>query len=98
MVVKPDEIVYRTYNLLQDGQETYVFGLFDQFLGAAETDPVLAEWFLRRTSMLDSLWLTPPPRIVGRAIRHNIKAWLAERRGRHNASETSVTARGRSAG
>lgn len=27
----PDELVYRTYNMLQDGQETYVFGLFDQF-------------------------------------------------------------------
>ena len=27
----PDELVYRTYNLLQDGQETYVRGLFDQF-------------------------------------------------------------------
>lgn len=27
----PDEMVYRTYNLLQDGQENYVFGLFDQF-------------------------------------------------------------------
>ena len=27
----PDEIVYRTYNLLQDGQENYVLGLFDQF-------------------------------------------------------------------
>ncbi|MBS1189339.1 MAG: toluene monooxygenase [Rhodocyclaceae bacterium] len=27
----PDEIVYRTYNMLQDGQETYVLGLFDQF-------------------------------------------------------------------
>lgn len=27
----PDEIVYRTYNMLQDGQETYVFGLLDQF-------------------------------------------------------------------
>jgi toluene monooxygenase system protein E len=27
----PDEIVYRTYNMLQDGQETYVYGLFDQF-------------------------------------------------------------------
>jgi toluene monooxygenase system protein E len=24
-------VVYRTYNLMQDGQETYVFGLFDQF-------------------------------------------------------------------
>jgi hypothetical protein len=30
-------------------------GLFDQFLGAAETDPLLAEWFLRRSSLLDSL-------------------------------------------
>jgi toluene monooxygenase system protein E len=27
----PDELVYRTYNMLQDGQETYVFSLFDQF-------------------------------------------------------------------
>ncbi|MDY0329141.1 MAG: aromatic/alkene monooxygenase hydroxylase subunit beta [Thiomonas sp.] len=27
----PDELVYRTYNMLQDGQETYVRGLFDQF-------------------------------------------------------------------
>ena len=27
----PDEIVYRTYNMLQDGQENYVYGLFDQF-------------------------------------------------------------------
>lgn len=27
----PDEVVYRTYNLLQDGQETYVYGLFNQF-------------------------------------------------------------------
>ena len=27
----PDEVVYRTYNLMQDGQETYVFSLLDQF-------------------------------------------------------------------
>jgi toluene monooxygenase system protein E len=27
----PDEMVYRTYNIQQDGQETYVLGLFDQF-------------------------------------------------------------------
>ena len=26
----PDEIVYRTYNMMQDGQETYIMGLFDQ--------------------------------------------------------------------
>ena len=36
-----------------------VGGLFDQFLGAAETDPVLAEWFLRRFSLLDSLYMVP---------------------------------------
>lgn len=27
----PDEMIYRTYNIQQDGQETYVLGLFDQF-------------------------------------------------------------------
>jgi hypothetical protein len=36
-----------------------VGSLFDQFLGAAETDPVLAEWFLRRFSLLDSLYMVP---------------------------------------
>lgn len=54
--------------------------LFDQFLGAAETEPVLAEWFLRRFSLLDSLYLIPPPRIVGRAVGHNMRLWLGQRR------------------
>lgn len=27
----PDELIYRTYNMMQDGAETYVTGLFDQF-------------------------------------------------------------------
>ena len=40
----PDEVVYRTYNLMQDGQETYVFSLFDQF-SEREHD-----------KMLDSRW------------------------------------------
>jgi 2-polyprenyl-6-methoxyphenol hydroxylase-like FAD-dependent oxidoreductase len=57
-----------------------VGGLFDQFLGAAETDPVLAEWFLRRFSLLDSLYMVPSPRLVGRTIRHNMKLWLADKR------------------
>ena len=57
-----------------------VGGLFDQFLGAAETDPVLAEWFLRRFSLLDSLFMVPSARLVGRTIRHNMKLWLAEKR------------------
>jgi toluene monooxygenase system protein E len=38
----PEEIVYRTYNLKQDGQETYVYGLFDQF-NAREHDKGLDE-------------------------------------------------------
>jgi hypothetical protein len=54
--------------------------LFDQFLGAAETDRVLAEWFLRRFSLLDSLYFVPPPRIIGRAMAHNMRLWARERR------------------
>lgn len=54
--------------------------LFDQFLGAAETEAVLAEWFLRRFSLLDSLYMVPPPRIIGRAMAHNMRLWLRERR------------------
>jgi 2-polyprenyl-6-methoxyphenol hydroxylase-like FAD-dependent oxidoreductase len=57
-----------------------VGNLFDQFLGAAETDPVLAEWFLRRFSLLDSLYMVPSATLVGRTIRHNMRLWLAERR------------------
>ncbi|MBO0863812.1 MAG: oxidoreductase [Mycobacterium sp.] len=57
-----------------------VGNLFDQFLGAAETDPVLAEWFLRRFSLLDSLYMIPTPALVARTIRHNMRLWLAERR------------------
>lgn len=36
----PDEVVYRTYTMMQDGQENYVFGLFDQF-NAREHDKAL---------------------------------------------------------
>ena len=54
--------------------------LFDQFLGAAETDPVLAEWFLRRFSLLDSLWMVPSASLIGRTIRHNARLWWAEKR------------------
>jgi 2-polyprenyl-6-methoxyphenol hydroxylase-like FAD-dependent oxidoreductase len=63
-----------------------VGGLFDQFLGAAETDPVLAEWFLRRFSLLDSLYMVPSARLVGRTIRHNMRLWLAEKRDRRAAT------------
>jgi flavin-dependent dehydrogenase len=57
-----------------------VGALFDQFLGAAESDPVLAEWFLRRFSLLDSLYMVPSPGIIGRAIRYNMSQWWAQRR------------------
>ena len=57
-----------------------VGNLFDQFLGAAETDPVLAEWFLRRFSLLDSLYMVPSARLIGRTIRHNMRLWLADKR------------------
>ncbi len=66
--------------------------LFDQFLGAAETEPVLAEWFLRRFSLLDSLYMVPPPRIIGRAIAHNLRLWLREHRQAVKDRRRTVTA------
>ncbi len=64
-----------------------VGGLFDQFLGAAETDPVLAEWFLRRFSLLDSLYMVPSARLVGRTIRHNMRLLLAEKRAARSTND-----------
>lgn len=72
-----------------------VGNLFDQFLGAAETEPVLAEWFLRRFSLLDSLYMIPSPTLVGRTIRHNMRLWLAERR-QHRRAHYRDSARSRS--
>ena len=40
----PDELVYRTYTMLQDGQETYVFGLFDQFDEREHDESLDASW------------------------------------------------------
>jgi hypothetical protein len=68
-----------------------VGNLFDQFLGAAETDPVLAEWFLRRFSLLDSLYMVPSARLVGRTVKHNMRLWLAERRHRRSGTLQPVT-------
>jgi 2-polyprenyl-6-methoxyphenol hydroxylase-like FAD-dependent oxidoreductase len=68
-----------------------VGGLFDQFLGAAETDPVLAEWFLRRFSLLDSLYMVPPMSLVGRTIRHNMRLFIAQKRAaRSSASDRDL--------
>jgi 2-polyprenyl-6-methoxyphenol hydroxylase-like FAD-dependent oxidoreductase len=68
-----------------------VGALFDQFLGAAETDPVLAEWFLRRFSLLDSLYMVPSAGLVARTIRHNLRLWLAERRQARRDRRVRVT-------
>src|ERR1700757_3687904 len=57
-----------------------VGNLFEQFLGAAEGEPVLAEWFLRRFSLLDNLYMIPNARIVGRTVRYNIRCLVDERR------------------
>jgi toluene monooxygenase system protein E len=40
----PDELVYRTYNMLQDGQETYVNGLFAQFDEREHDIALEADW------------------------------------------------------
>jgi toluene monooxygenase system protein E len=40
----PDETVYRTYCLLQDGQETYVYGLFDQFSARGHDQMLESSW------------------------------------------------------
>lgn len=43
----PDELVYRTYNLVQDGQENYVEGLFKQFSDRDHDAGLSEEWMTR---------------------------------------------------
>ena len=40
----PDEMIYRTYNIVQDGQENYVMGLFDQFNDRGHDQMLEADW------------------------------------------------------
>jgi len=47
----PDQLIYRTYNLLQDGQETYVTGLFDQFSDRGHDEMLDAEWIAELTRL-----------------------------------------------
>jgi toluene monooxygenase system protein E len=42
----PDEMTYRAYNILQDGQETYIEGLFDEF-DERENDLLLPQDWLK---------------------------------------------------
>jgi toluene monooxygenase system protein E len=40
----PDEQIYRTYTMMQDGAETYVMGLFDQFNQREHDKALSASW------------------------------------------------------
>lgn len=40
----PDEMIYRSYNLVQDGQENYVWGLFDQFNARGHDEMLDPAW------------------------------------------------------
>jgi hypothetical protein len=69
--------------------------------GDARDWAILAEWFLRRFSLLDSLYMVPSARIIGRTVRHNMRCWLAERRekraeARRQRNDYLVSARSRS--
>lgn len=52
---------------------------FDQLLGAAETDPVLAEWITPVLSGGQPCTIASA-RLIARTIRHNTRLWFAERR------------------
>ena len=47
----PEELIYRTYNMMQDGQETYVFGLFDQFNQREHNLSLEPAWVLALTRL-----------------------------------------------
>lgn len=64
--------------------------LFEQFLSAAETEADLAEWFLRRFSLLDSLYMVPDARTLGRTVRHNMGLLLSEKFGRARRLNSSA--------
>lgn len=40
----PDELVYRTYNILQDGQESYIDGLLDQYDSEGHDESLSGAW------------------------------------------------------
>ena len=40
----PEEVIYRTYNMMQDGQENYVFGLLDQFNSREHDKSIDERW------------------------------------------------------
>ncbi len=67
----PDELVYRTYNIMQDGQENYVDGLIKEFDGLDHDQGLAPEW----VEVLAALY-TP-----GRYVMHGLQmasAYLAQ--------------------
>ena len=70
-----------------------VGNLFDGFLGAAETEADLAEWFLRRFSLLDTLYMVPDARTLGRTVRHNMGLLLVEKFGRSERAKQARQAK-----
>jgi toluene monooxygenase system protein E len=59
----PDELVYRTYNIIQDGQETYVDGLLEQYSGEEHDASLAPAW----TNVLGALY-SP-----GRYLMHTVQ-------------------------
>lgn len=59
----PDEQVYRTYNIMQDGQENYIDGLMKEFDGLEHDQGLSAEW----VDILSKLY-TP-----GRYLMHGLQ-------------------------
>lgn len=67
----PDELVYRTYNIIQDGQEAYLDGLMIEFDGLGHDQGLQSEW----VEVLAKLY-TP-----GRYMMHGIQmasAYIAQ--------------------
>jgi hypothetical protein len=48
---------------------------------------------LRRFSLLDSLYMVPSARLVGRTIRHNMRLLLAEKRAARRSAAVSASTR-----
>ncbi|MET0475879.1 MAG: oxidoreductase, partial [Mycobacterium sp.] len=44
-----------------------------------ETEADLAEWFLRRFSLLDSLYMVPDARTLGRTVRNNMGLLIGDK-------------------
>ena len=53
----PDELIYRTYNMLQDGQETYVHGLLDQMSERGHDSMLERTWAGRSDSERSNAWV-----------------------------------------